>query len=132
MPNDATNALKEATRGLLFMSETDEPFRTFTWKDGAGPLTAKKILDLNEREASTKIEEVKLDEFLGTYELGGVFVLTMHPQISGMPSRLLHTRRLIRFMRTGEPLECLWADRAKRHGASVVRRGPQHRSPFAR
>jgi peptidoglycan/xylan/chitin deacetylase (PgdA/CDA1 family) len=39
------------------------------------------------------------DEFLGTYELGGVFVLTMHPQISGMPSRLLYTRKLIRFIK---------------------------------
>jgi peptidoglycan/xylan/chitin deacetylase (PgdA/CDA1 family) len=43
--------------------------------------------------------EIWRDEFLGTYELGGVFVLTMHPQISGMPSRLLHTRKLIRFIK---------------------------------
>jgi len=39
------------------------------------------------------------DEFLGTYEFGGLFDLTMHPQISGQPSRLLWLRKLIRFMK---------------------------------
>ncbi len=41
MPNSAINALKRATKGLVFMSETDALFRTFTWKDGEGPLTAQ-------------------------------------------------------------------------------------------
>jgi hypothetical protein len=30
----AVSALKEATEGLLYMSETDEPFRPFEWKGG--------------------------------------------------------------------------------------------------
>src|SRR5712692_883229 len=43
--------------------------------------------------------EIWRDEFLGTYALGGLFNLTMHPQISGMPSRLLWARKLIRFIK---------------------------------
>jgi peptidoglycan-N-acetylglucosamine deacetylase len=39
------------------------------------------------------------DEFLGTYEFGGLYDLTMHPQISGQPSRLLWMRKLIRFIK---------------------------------
>jgi len=39
------------------------------------------------------------DEFLGTREWGGLFNLTCHPQITGQPSRLLWTRRLIRFVK---------------------------------
>jgi hypothetical protein len=40
------------------------------------------------------------DEFVGLYEWGGLFNLTLHPQISGMPSRLVWTRRLIRFIKS--------------------------------
>jgi peptidoglycan/xylan/chitin deacetylase (PgdA/CDA1 family) len=39
------------------------------------------------------------DEFLGTYELGGLYDLTCHPQIIGQPSRLLMLRRLIRLIK---------------------------------
>ena len=39
------------------------------------------------------------DEFLGCYELGGMFDLTCHPQFSGHPSRLLALRKLIRFIK---------------------------------
>lgn len=70
MPNAAINALKRATKGMLYMSETDEPFHTFAWKDGGGALTDKKVLELGKHEAGTKVEEVKLDEFLGDYAEG--------------------------------------------------------------
>lgn len=39
------------------------------------------------------------DEFLGCHEWGGLYDLTMHPQISGQPSRLLWMRKLIRFFK---------------------------------
>ncbi|MBI3456219.1 MAG: polysaccharide deacetylase [Candidatus Rokubacteria bacterium] len=42
------------------------------------------------------------DEFLGVCEWGGLFNLTMHPQLIGHPSRLLWLRKLIRFMREHE------------------------------
>src|SRR3954467_3292251 len=71
MPDPAINALKGATKGLLYMSETDAPFQTFAWKHGEGALTDKKVLELSKHELGTKIEKVKLDEFLGDYAEGG-------------------------------------------------------------
>lgn len=63
MPNEALNALKEATKGLLYMSESDEPFHTFTWKGGAGSLTTEKVLELSKHKPGTPVEEMPLDEF---------------------------------------------------------------------
>lgn len=70
MPNDATNALTKATEGLLYMSETDEPFQVITWKGVEGPFTDKKVLELGKHPAGTRIEEMPLDEFLGDYAEG--------------------------------------------------------------
>lgn len=47
------------------------------------------------------------DEFLGTYEFGGLYNLTCHPQIIGQPSRLLWLRTLIRFLKQHE--DVWWA-----------------------
>jgi peptidoglycan/xylan/chitin deacetylase (PgdA/CDA1 family) len=47
------------------------------------------------------------DEFLGTYEWGGLFNLTCHPQVIGHPSRLLCLRQLIRFIKGHQ--EVWWA-----------------------
>jgi len=66
----AVSALKEATKGLLYLSETDEPFRRFEWKGGAGPPTAKKVLELAKDDAGAEIQELALDEFLGDYAEG--------------------------------------------------------------
>jgi peptidoglycan/xylan/chitin deacetylase (PgdA/CDA1 family) len=43
--------------------------------------------------------DVFTQEFQGLYERGGLFVMTMHPFLTGRPSRLLVLERLIRFMR---------------------------------
>jgi peptidoglycan/xylan/chitin deacetylase (PgdA/CDA1 family) len=51
--------------------------------------------------------EIWQDEFLGMWEWGGLFDLTMHPQLIGHPSRLLMLRALIRFMK-GHP-DVWWA-----------------------
>jgi hypothetical protein len=64
MSKDAINDLKRATKGLLYTSESDEPFRTFTWK-GEGTLTAEKLLQLAKHEAGEKVEEISLDDFFG-------------------------------------------------------------------
>lgn len=39
-------------------------------------------------------------EFDGMYRFGRMFMLTMHPQITGRPSRLTVLERLIRHMKT--------------------------------
>lgn len=51
--------------------------------------------------------EIWQDEFRGMYEWGGLFDLTMHPQLIGQPSRLLMLRELIRFIK-GHP-DVWWA-----------------------
>ncbi len=43
--------------------------------------------------------EVFSQEFEGLYQRGGVWIMTMHPFITGRPSRLLLLERLIRFAR---------------------------------
>ena len=45
------------------------------------------------------------EELLGVHEFGGIFNLTMHPQLTGHPSRLRMLRRLIEFLRT---LDGVW------------------------
>ena len=73
------------------------------------------------------------DEFLGIHEWGGLFNLTLHPQISGMPSRLLWTRQLIRFIKrhrdvwwaTGTEVAERWLSRVPAASSRVLakRRG---------
>jgi hypothetical protein len=60
--NDAIKALKEASEGLLYQSETDEPFTTFKWK-ADGELTKEKVLKRTRKGAKTPVEEVSLDDF---------------------------------------------------------------------
>lgn len=40
------------------------------------------------------------EEFLGAVEFGGLFNLTMHPQLIGHPSRLRMLRQLIQLIRS--------------------------------
>jgi hypothetical protein len=47
------------------------------------------------------VEEIWMEEFEGTRRLGGCFILTMHPQISGRPSRVALLDRMI-----GQVLAC--------------------------
>lgn len=69
--------------------------------------------------SAAQVFEIWRDEFLGMYEFGGVFDLTMHPQISGMPSRLLWTRKLLRLIKrhrgvwwaTGKEIAAHWIER---------------------
>jgi peptidoglycan-N-acetylglucosamine deacetylase len=58
-------------------------------------------------QSARTVLEIWQDEFLGTYEWGGLFDLTMHPQLIGHPSRLLMLRALIRFMK--ERRDVWWA-----------------------
>src|SRR4051794_23464068 len=65
MPDAAINALKRATEGLTYMSETDEPFHPVSWDDGSGPLTEEKLLTLSKQKPGSKVEEMPIDEFFG-------------------------------------------------------------------
>src|SRR4051812_30334538 len=59
--SEAIKALEEASEGLSYQSESDEPFTAFTWKKAEGELTA----DVVRKRARKKgpVEEVSLDDF---------------------------------------------------------------------
>jgi hypothetical protein len=58
MPSAAVTALKKASKGLLFPSESDEPFAAFTWGKADGKLTPDKVRKLAKHDADDPVEEV--------------------------------------------------------------------------
>ncbi len=65
MTNAAVEALKRASKGLTYESETDAPFEVFTWKGGKDVLSKKKVLELGKHDAGAAVEEESLDDFFG-------------------------------------------------------------------
>jgi hypothetical protein len=59
------DALKAASKGLLFPSESEAPLEPFAWKDG-GALTHERLLELAGAEAGTSVEETDLATLLRT------------------------------------------------------------------
>ena len=55
-------ALKEATEGLLYMSESDYPFEVIRW-DGSEQLSPEYLQHVAGVDSSAKVEESTLDEF---------------------------------------------------------------------
>jgi histidine triad (HIT) family protein len=58
----ALDALKKASKGLVFPSETDAPLEPFAWK-AAGELTSENLLKLAGADPSTPVETATLDSF---------------------------------------------------------------------
>jgi hypothetical protein len=54
--------LKEATRGLLFMSETDYPFEVVSWK-GAGELSPEYLRRADGQDMTAPVEERTVADF---------------------------------------------------------------------
>ncbi len=64
MNNEITEKLKQATNGLLMMSESEYQFEVFLWAGEAQePLTHQKLLQLTGYPQETSIEIVELDYF---------------------------------------------------------------------
>jgi Nuclease A inhibitor-like protein len=63
MSEAAVAALKRAAEGLLYMSESDEPFQTFAWEGIGNSLATEKFLELTRHKPGDKIEEVSFDSF---------------------------------------------------------------------
>ncbi len=63
MSDPTTDALRKATRGLLYMSETDEPFHTFTWTKPPDFLQATRGPELGKPKPGAKVEQISLDDF---------------------------------------------------------------------
>jgi hypothetical protein len=63
MSSAIVEALKKATAGLLYTSESDEPFEAFLWKNRGGSLSTQHFLDLSGHKPADGVEEVKLEDF---------------------------------------------------------------------
>ncbi|WP_179072630.1 nuclease A inhibitor family protein [Nostoc sp. C057] len=61
MSGEIVEKLKEASTGLLMMSESDYPFEVVQW-EGAAPATQEKILQLTGSQ-NLPVEVVELDYF---------------------------------------------------------------------
>jgi hypothetical protein len=63
MSKNALDVLKEASNGLLYPSESDEPFEVVAWGKAEGELTPATLTKLASTKPSAKVEEVALDKF---------------------------------------------------------------------
>jgi hypothetical protein len=63
--NPTLDALKKASKGLLWPSESDAPLEPFVWQDG-DKLTHEKLLQLAGAEEGTGVEETTLAAILRT------------------------------------------------------------------
>lgn len=62
MTDSIANQLKQASKGLLFLSESDAPFEVVRWS-AQGELTPAKLLELTEHPFDAPVEIVSMDEF---------------------------------------------------------------------
>jgi hypothetical protein len=63
MSKDVLEALKEASRGLLYPSETDAPFEPFVWEGEEGKPDKARVLELIGRPEKTRAKVMSLDAF---------------------------------------------------------------------
>jgi len=58
------DALKKASRGLEFVSESEAPLEPFLW-EGGGParMTNKRLCELAGEESGAEVEQQSLDDF---------------------------------------------------------------------
>ena len=60
----AVDALQKATKGLLYISETESELEAFLWE--AGELSKRRLLELAGAAKGTAVEEATLDSFFLT------------------------------------------------------------------
>ena len=60
--SELIDRLRQLSKGLLWMSESDYPFETIYWKN-QGNLTKKKLLQLSGHDLNTLVEVEQLDRF---------------------------------------------------------------------
>lgn len=63
MTDPITAQLKQASEGLLFLSESDAPFEVVHWKADDQPLTPAKLLKLTGHSPNAPVQVVSIDEF---------------------------------------------------------------------
>jgi len=62
MTESIATQLKQASKGLLFLSETDAPFEVINWQT-QGELTPAQVLQLTEHPPDAPVELRTVDEF---------------------------------------------------------------------
>jgi histidine triad (HIT) family protein len=62
----AVEALRRASKGLLFPSESEAPLEPFLWGPAAGPLTPNRVRQLARAGEDEAVEETTLDALLRT------------------------------------------------------------------
>ena len=65
MTDSIATQLQQASKGLLFLSESDAPFEVIHWP-AQGELTPAKLLQLTHHPPDAPVEIVSLDEFFDT------------------------------------------------------------------
>jgi hypothetical protein len=63
--NPVIDTFKKASKGLLFISETEAKFEPFAWP-GGNDLTEDHLLKLSGAEEGTEVEQDSLDNLFGT------------------------------------------------------------------
>ncbi|MBD2347210.1 nuclease A inhibitor family protein [Anabaena subtropica] len=64
MTNEVTEKLKQASKNLVMMSESEYPYEVVLWSNQAQePLTNQKLLQLTGHSPETLIETVEIDYF---------------------------------------------------------------------
>ncbi len=63
MPSTALTALQKSSQGLLYPSDTDEPFEAFAWGKAAGDLDAETVRRLAGAGAEAPVQERTLADF---------------------------------------------------------------------
>jgi hypothetical protein len=65
-PNPILRELKDATKGLLFPSETDAPIEVFAWPGGAGPPDEAALRANAKVDKSAPVERITLADLAKT------------------------------------------------------------------
>jgi hypothetical protein len=58
-----TQTLEQAIDGLLYTSESDEPFEVVRWTGDGKPLDARKLLELASYPPGAQVTTISLDDF---------------------------------------------------------------------
>jgi hypothetical protein len=59
-------ALEKASKGLLFPSESEAPFKGFVWPDAGDKLSATRLRELTHASKGTAVEDLTLEELFQT------------------------------------------------------------------
>jgi peptidoglycan/xylan/chitin deacetylase (PgdA/CDA1 family) len=107
-PHEETNVIELPVQWVL----DDAPYFLFRPSGPSRPIQPAEVA-----------YQAWTEEFRGIYRYGGLFNLTMHPQLIGRPGRLLMLQRLIDYIRgfpdvwfaRGSDIADYWAEHARQH-----------------